>query len=592
MTERTMDEYLRWLALLVALVWAPAGNSESRIDFEPYTYETRDARQVDAELGRIRVPLNRDAEEPGELTLAFVRLPALADDPGPPVVYLAGGPGGSGVQAGRGARFELFQGLRRQYDVILLDQRGTGMSEGPEPEECPVERRYPPDRPLELEHYLEMVEAVAAECRRFWESHGVDLDAYDTVESAEDIEALRRALSTPRLNLLGISYGSHLGLAYMKRFPDKVHRAVLAGVEGPDHTVKLPVQFERQLQKLEALLGDDGALRSRVQRVLADLEQRPVAIRVIDVEGPDRATTLVVGRREVAELTLDLLRDPETMIRLPRIYERLEAGDFTDLAGPLSGLRRVGGLEAMPEAMDAASGISEARLTRLIDQEETTLLGSGLLRANVAVAQGLGVPDLGVDFRTPLESDTPTLFISGSLDGRTPHHNAVEVMRGFSRGQHHLVVNGGHGNDLLVATPELESAIVAFLEDEAVPSETRLPPPDPKRVPGRIALSPEDAARYVGEYERRPRELWRILHHNTVQSLDEEGDERFANAVLQIRWGGNGFPFHPVSEAEFFIDFPWFAGVEFEFEMDESGQVTHLIFEDSAGETVRMEKVH
>ena len=78
----------------------------------------------------------------------------------------------------------------------------------------------------------------------------------------------------------------------------------------------------------------------------------------------------------------------------------------------------------------------------------------------------------------------------------------------------------------------------------------------------------------------------------TVESLDANGQVRFANAVLQIRWAGNGFPFHPVSETVFYIDFPWFVDDDFRFEFDEAGRVTHLVFEDSEGKTVRAEKVH
>ena len=66
----------------------------------------------------------------------------------------------------------------------------------------------------------------------------------------------------------------------------------------------------------------------------------------------------------------------------------------------------------------------------------------------------------------------------------------------------------------------------------------------------------------------------------------------FSNAVLQIRWAGNGFPFHPVSETLFFIDFFWFADDDFRFELDDTGRVRHLVFEDYEGNLVKAEKVH
>jgi pimeloyl-ACP methyl ester carboxylesterase len=65
------------------------------------------------------------------------------------------------------------------------------------------------------------------------------------------------------------------------------------------------------------------------------------------------------------------------------------------------------------------------------------------------------VRDLGEAFRGPLTVDVPALLISGSLDGRTPASNAEELLPGFPNGRHLVVRNGGHGDDLLVATPEL-----------------------------------------------------------------------------------------------------------------------------------------
>lgn len=300
-----------------------------------------------------------------------------------------------------------------------------------------------------------------------------------------------------------------------------------------------------------------------------------------------------MGRREVAAITLGMLLDPGSMIQVPALYRRLAEGDYTDIAGALLDMRRIGGLEAMPETMDAASGISAQRLERLRKEDHETLLGSGLLLSNVAVARGLGVRDLGSGFRGPLESDVPALFISGSPDGRTPRSNAEELIGGFPHASHVVVVNGGHSDDLLISSSELEKIIVQFvLGSRPTVSEIVLAQPNLDKMRNRMALMPQEARRYVGEYERREREIWRELHKQTVASLDAGGDVRFANAVLQIRWSGNGFPFHPVSEDLFYIDFFCFADNDFRFEFDDTGRVRYLVFEDGDGNTVKAEKVH
>ena len=55
------------------------------------------------------------------------------------------------------------------------------------------------------------------------------------------------------------------------------------------------------------------------------------------------------------------------------------------------------------------------------------------------------------------------LFISSTLDARTPPANAEELRRGFSRG-HHLLIDGGfHDDDLFFSSPRIGDAILRFL---------------------------------------------------------------------------------------------------------------------------------
>jgi pimeloyl-ACP methyl ester carboxylesterase len=59
------------------------------------------------------------------------------------------------------------------------------------------------------------------------------------------------------ISLLGISYGTHLGLTAIKRHPGAIHRAILAGIEGPDPTLMLPSAQQRHLEFLAAASSKD-----------------------------------------------------------------------------------------------------------------------------------------------------------------------------------------------------------------------------------------------------------------------------------------------------------------------------------------------
>ncbi len=98
------------------------------LKIKPYTFENEKGEKVESEFGTLLVPENRSNPESNLIELAFVRFKSTAKNPGPPIVYLAGGPGGSGIGTATGTRFPLFMALREIADVIAFDQRGTGYS--------------------------------------------------------------------------------------------------------------------------------------------------------------------------------------------------------------------------------------------------------------------------------------------------------------------------------------------------------------------------------------------------------------------------------------------------------------------------------
>ena len=94
----------------------------------PYTFENVRGEKVEAELGRLLVPENRRNTHSRKIEIAFVRFKSKANQPGPPVFYLEGGPGGSGIDAAKNQAFSSLMAMREFGDVVALDQRATGLS--------------------------------------------------------------------------------------------------------------------------------------------------------------------------------------------------------------------------------------------------------------------------------------------------------------------------------------------------------------------------------------------------------------------------------------------------------------------------------
>jgi len=116
------------ITFLLFIVPSAAQQKAGTLKLKPYTFENDKKEKVESEFGTLFVPENRSNPQSNLIELAFVRFKSTAQNPGPPIVYLAGGPGGSGIGAATGSRFPLFMALREIADVIAFDQRGTGYS--------------------------------------------------------------------------------------------------------------------------------------------------------------------------------------------------------------------------------------------------------------------------------------------------------------------------------------------------------------------------------------------------------------------------------------------------------------------------------
>ena len=90
------------------LLSSAAAAQAPQLRVEPYTFKLADGTQMDAERGRFLVPEDRGDPSARKIELGFVRFRSTNPNPGPPIVYLAGGPGGSGVGTAYGPRQPIF----------------------------------------------------------------------------------------------------------------------------------------------------------------------------------------------------------------------------------------------------------------------------------------------------------------------------------------------------------------------------------------------------------------------------------------------------------------------------------------------------
>ena len=181
--------------------------------------------------GFLEVPENRQLKNGKTIRLAYTVLKATGDNPKKdPIVYLQGGPGGPTLVM---ANFWKNNDLRKDRDIVLMDQRGTGLSNaicadlGANLIEILAMDLSPEGEYLEMKKILQ-------NCHKEAKSKKMDLSAYNSRENAADFESLRELLGYDQWNIYGGSYGSRLGLTIMRDFPNSVRSATLFGIFAPE----------------------------------------------------------------------------------------------------------------------------------------------------------------------------------------------------------------------------------------------------------------------------------------------------------------------------------------------------------------------
>ena len=405
--------------------------------------------------GKYEVFEDRAARRGRKIGLNVVVLPAVAEKPAPdPVFFFAGGPGqgAAGIAGFLGSR--PFALLRRERDLVFVDQRGTGASN---PLKCPP----PPDE--DLRGYLEeMFPAREVRACRERLEKSADLRQYTTSVAVEDLDEVRRALGYERINLYGGSYGTTVALAYLRRYRSAVRSAVLAGVAPT--SLKLPLPFARGAQHaLDGLISDcerDAAcraafpkLREEFRAVLARFDQGPLSVEIANpfTWAPQRVR---LARGPFAERLRMMLYDQERARLVPLLIHRAAAGDFrTFVSAALHPARATYdsisfGMYFTVTCAESVPFITEEEVRR---ETAGTFLGDYRVRVHQEACREWPRADVPEGFRDAVASDAPVLMLSGELDPASPPWLAAEAVRRLPNGLQVTLPRGAHGyfNDCL-----------------------------------------------------------------------------------------------------------------------------------------------
>lgn len=440
------------------------------------------------DCGTLTVPQSRYSEN-GSITLAVVIIHSLAETPAPdPVVYLAGGPGGSSTAYTEGLVQTWLKPFLQTRDVILVDQRGTGAST---PSLMCDEYSYTMlDQISTISSASQTIQAQAEAlqtCQDRLTKDGVVTSAYTSSESAADLEDLRIALDIEEWNLLGVSYGTRLALTAVRDFPQGVRSIILDSVYPPQVQLFTDsyANGERARQAVFKACADEPEcaaaypdLDSRFWQLVDKLNETPETV-TIQISRGQR--DFVWSGDRVYGLVFQWMYDYRDIVFIPHYIDLLWRGQYDDLSllraalqAELSGLGVSMGLYMSVQCgEERPASLANERETLLQTYPRlTSLLNQDLWLSNAGnTTCRAWQPDTPTVFENqPVVSDVPALLLSGGFDPITPPAWADLAAETLSQGQIITLPEVGHG--VIRSSDCMARLAAAYLDAPTDPLET------------------------------------------------------------------------------------------------------------------------
>lgn len=444
---------------------------------------------ADITCGFVEVSEDRADPSAGTIELAVALMRSTADDPAPdPVIYLEGGPGGHALDTLEFVYDDRYVPLLERGDVIVFDQRGVGRSRPALscPEADAVYDQFEAEPDLDEAEYKSRLLDGYQQCRDRLTADGAVLSAYNSVESAADIDAIRQALGYEQLNLFGISYGTRLSLTTMRLFPESVRSAVLDSTLPPevDATAATQQSLVASYDRFIAACDADSAcntqfpdLDDRIRSLAGELDSNPL---------PAEATNFLDGETEAVLVDGDVLvntifnslYDPVAFTDLPEMVVDLEAGGTAAIEQYLS-------LELTNEAFFSVGMFLSVACHEEVALSDPTAVAESapsdpFWERFLATSENVGpfafevceIWNSGVASEAeaePVTGSTPTLFLAGSFDPVTPLQWAETAAGALDDAQVVQFPAGSHGVTSDTCGMDLT---VAFITDPTAALDT------------------------------------------------------------------------------------------------------------------------
>lgn len=248
--------------------------------------EWKELKKENIDWYHLSVPENYNKINGKKITLSVTVLHSVSGKSENPVIFIQGGPGGSSIG---GLWRWLEHPARRNSDIILVDLRGTGLSE---PTMCPELGRgffevLSKDQNSEKDATDKVRLSIL--CQQDLIDRGIDITSFNSLSVSKDLNCLKSSLKIDKWNVYGVSYGTFLAQEYAKNFPEDINSLILDSTipKISDYYNKNSSNYLSSLNKLFQECKNDPHCNEKYPdleniyfSVVRDLEKKPITVKV------------------------------------------------------------------------------------------------------------------------------------------------------------------------------------------------------------------------------------------------------------------------------------------------------------------------
>ena len=271
---------------------------------------------ADVRCATLRAPLDRDDPDGRQLDLFVESVRPRGARVRTQLWMLQGGPGGASAVTFEGVA-EFLHSLVPDLEVLMIDHRGTGLSERPT---CAAESPGSAGGTLITDD--EWASCVD-ELRTTW---GDSLTGFSVTEAAEDLSVAIEGARVPgaRVFVYGVSYGTYWAHRWMQLHPAQSDGVILDSICSPGECT-FPLAFTRNHETVGAELlarcAEDPTCRANVGADPVGVMR--AALTSLETGGCPAAVASGLDADAVRLLASGLLRDPVLRGAIPALAHRV-----------------------------------------------------------------------------------------------------------------------------------------------------------------------------------------------------------------------------------------------------------------------------